>query len=94
MYQYINEVLDKALDIYNGSTGCATSAQSNFCNIRSVDDGSVNALPDKEKNEYHTLTTQCLYLLKRVRPDLQISIVSHYTQVKSLMKMTIRNWVK
>ena len=41
----------------------------------------MNKLTKEKREEYHSLTAQCLYLSKRVRPDLQTTISFHYSRV-------------
>ena len=55
-------------------------------------------LTEHEHEEYHTLTSQCLYLSKKGRPDLQTSIAFHCTRVQKAdtddqkkLTRTIRN---
>ena len=63
----------------------ATPAPSNLYDVRDPNDEdvtSVRLLTESEREEYHTLTTQCLYLSKRGRPDLQTSIAFHCTRVQ------------
>ena len=87
MYQYIDDIIDGAPDIYKVSSrehgvGMATPAPSNLYEIRSPDSETNQLLAEVEREDYHSLTAQCLYLSKRGRPDLQTSIAFHCTRVK------------
>ena len=82
MYHYISELLDNVPDRYRNGIGSTTPAPGNLYTIRSADDEDVRLLPSKEKDEYHSLTTQCLYLSKRARPDLQTSMAFHCTRAQ------------
>ena len=60
----------------------ATPAPHNLYDVRSPDSEGNRLLTEKEREEYHSLTAQCLYLSKRGRPDLQTSIAFHCTRVQ------------
>ena len=79
MYQYIHGLLKEAPEVYKGGSAIATSASINLYKVR-IEDREL--LSNKERDEYHSLTAQCLYLSKRARPDLQQSIAFHRTIVK------------
>ena len=66
-------------EVYKKGIGMATTAPENLHEIRDDDDEGLILLPNKEKEEYHTLTMKLLYLSKRSRPDLQTSIAFHST---------------
>ena len=90
MYQYLDGVIEGAPDIYKVSSketgvGMATPAPSNLYDIRDPNDKNitgVNFLPEDEREDYHSLTAQCLYASKRGRPDLGTSIAFHTTRVQ------------
>ena len=87
MYQYMDGVIDGAPDRYKiaskeNGVGMATPAPHNLYDVRSPDSEGNRLLTEKEREEYHTLTAQCLYLSKRARPDLQTSIAFHCTRVQ------------
>lgn len=78
----------------------ATPAPSNVCDVREPSEEEMELLLDQEREEYHTLTAQCLYLSKRGRPDLQTSIAFYCTRVQKAdtdnqkrLSQTIRNLV-
>ena len=48
-----------------------------------MDSEDHEPLSTKEREEYHSLTTQLLYVSKRSRSDLQISTAFHCTRVKN-----------
>ena len=58
-----------------------TPASLNLYNVRT---GDTNPLDKEENDEYHSITTQCLHLSKRVRPDLHEYIACHCTRVNTL----------
>ena len=62
--------------------GSATPAPSNLYDVRDPKSNGATLLDSTKRDEYHTLTAQCLYLSKRARPDLQTSIAFHCTRVK------------
>ena len=58
---------------------------SNIYDIRDPSDDNTTGfrfLADEEREDYHKLTAQCLYLSKRGKPDLQTSIEFHCTRVR------------
>lgn len=59
----------------------ATPAPSNLYKVRDPSEDEMKLLFEKEHEEYHTLTTQLVYVSNRGRPDLQTFIVFHYTRV-------------
>ena len=83
MYQYIHEMLKSIPDKYKEGIGSATPAPSNLYDIRDESADKVELLSEQDKNEYHTITAQLLYLSTRARPDLQTSIAFHCTRVKN-----------
>ena len=83
MYQYVNEVLNGVPDRYKEGIGSATPASSNLYDIRNREEEDVTLLSNKEREEFHTVTAQLLYLSKRARPDLQTAIAFLCTRVKS-----------
>lgn len=86
MYQYISELIASAPEVYKTGIGSATPAPTNLYEIRDPESEDSKPLNDEERNEYHTLTAQCLYLSKRARPDLQTSIAFHCTRVRNADK--------
>ena len=89
MYQYIDSVIEGAPDTYKISSrengvGTTTPAPHNLYDVRDPESEGNTPLIDKEKNEYHTLTAQCIYLSKRARPDLQTYIAFHCTRAQKL----------
>ena len=66
MSNCINEVLE-------GCTVMAqTPAHSNLFDIRSIEDSPL--LVDEDRERFHSVTAQLLYLAKRVRPDLLVAV--------------------
>ena len=82
MYQYITGVIENAPDVYKSGAGKATPASCHLYNVRDQEDEKTELLNDQERDEYHTLTAQCLYLSKRARPDIQNAVAFHCTRVK------------
>ena len=79
--------MERAPEIFKVSlreteVGIITPAPNNLYNICGphIEEGML--LLDKESYEYHTLTTQCLYLSKRGGSDLHTLIASHYTRIQ------------
>ena len=70
MYQYITGVIKHAGEIYKQGAGGATPSPNHLYEVRNPEFGEVELLPNKEKEEYHSLTAQLLYLSKRSRPDI------------------------
>ena len=60
----------------------ATTAPSNLYTMQSPCEGN-ELLSDDKREDYHTITTKCLYVSKRGRPDLQASIAFHYTRLRN-----------
>ena len=83
MYQYIKGIIDNAPDIYKNGVAKATPAPTHLYDIRDPEQAEVQLLDKKEKEEYHTLTAQCLYLSKRGRPDIQQAVAFHCTRVNN-----------
>ena len=83
MYQYIHEMLKSIPDKYKEGIGSATPAPSNLYDIRDESADKVELLSEQDKNEYHTIIAQLLYLSTRARPDLQTSIAFYCTRVKN-----------
>lgn len=81
MYDYVDGVIENAGHIYKTGAGSATPAPENLFEIRNANESDNTLLSKEEKEEYHTITAQCLYLSKRGRPDIQQSIVFHCTRV-------------
>ena len=81
MYQYITGVIDNAPAIYKQGAGGATPAPINLYEVRDPESEFAVLLDNKEKEEYHSLTAQLLYLSKRGRPDIQQAIAFHCTRV-------------
>ena len=81
MYQYITGVINNAPEIYKQGTGGTTPAPSNLYEVRDPESDLVEFLDEKEKDEYHSLTAQLLYLSKRGRPDIQQATAFHCTRV-------------
>ena len=81
MYPYIEGIIDNAGGIYKSGAGSATPAPDHLFDIRSCDEDDNKLLSKQEKEEYHTITAQLLYLSKRGRPDLQQSVTFHCTRV-------------
>ena len=63
-------------------------AQSNLFSVTLV---SLNPLGDKDKERFHSITAQLLYLAKRVRPDLLV-VVSFLT--KRVLSSQTDDWKK
>lgn len=82
-YQFVNQIITKVPEIYKAGVGMATTAPSNLYEVRANDNEDRIPLPIDEKEDYHTLTAQLLYLSKRTRPDLQTSSAFHCTRVKN-----------
>ena len=81
MYDYINGVIENAGENYKTGPGSATLAPDHLFEIREPNDDDNQLLTKEEKEKYHTITAQCLYLSKRGRPDIQQSIAFHCTRV-------------
>ena len=82
MYRYIQGVLDSVPARYKEGVGSATPAPNNLYEVRSADSNEIELLSPKERDEYHTVTAQLLYLSKRARPDMQTAVAFHCTRVK------------
>ena len=82
MYDHIDSILEGVSTIYKSGIGCATAAPSYLYTVREPCEGN-KLLLDNEREEYHTLTVQCLYVSKRGRLDLQTSIALHCTRVRN-----------
>ena len=76
-------MIDGAQERYKTGVGSATPSPSHLYDVRDPDKEGVVKLSEKVKEEYHSLTAQCLYISKRARPDLQTSIAFHCTRVIS-----------
>ena len=83
MYQYIAGVIEDAAERCKTGVESATSAPSHLYDVRDPDTVEVYKFSKEMKEEYYSLTVQCLYLSKRARPDLQTSVTFHYTHVLS-----------
>jgi hypothetical protein len=59
-----------------------TLVPHNLYDVQIPDSEGNRLLMDIVRNEYHTLTTQCLHTSKRARSDLQTSILFHCTRVQ------------
>ena len=77
-------MIDGAPERYQTGVGSAKPALSYLYDVRDCDKVEVSKLSEEIKGEYHNLTAQCLYLSKRDRPDLQISIAFRCIRVLSL----------
>ena len=86
MKNYVRDVLEGCSNM----TGTAESpAQSNLFSATLV---SLNPLlGDKDKERFHSITAQLLYLAKRVRPDLLV-VVSFLT--KRVLSPQTDDWKK
>ena len=82
MYQCIHELLQKVPERYSTPGGSATPAPSHLYEIRDHKYEGVSLLTKRERDEYHSLTAQLLYLSKCGRLDLQTSIAFHCTRVR------------
>ena len=60
------------------------SGNGHIYNVRDPNEEGVGFLSTKNREEFYTLTAQCLYLSKRGIPDLQISIAFHFTRVQKV----------
>ena len=69
MANYINEVLEGCTDMSGKSQ---TPAHSNLFDIRPIEASPL--LTDEDKERFHSVTAQLLYLAKRVRPDLLVAV--------------------
>ena len=74
MYQYIEEILAIVPMRYREGVGNAIPAPNNLYEVRNKEVEEVEMLTQEEKEDYHTLTAQLLYLSKRARSDLQMSV--------------------
>ena len=83
MYDYINGIIENAGELYKEGSGSATPAPDHLFDIREPNEADNELLPKDEKEEYHTITAQCLYLSNRGRPDIQQSIAFHYMRVNN-----------
>ena len=83
MYQYIKGLIDNAPEIYKKGAAKATPAPNHLYYIRDPDCEDTELVDKKEKEEYYTLTAQCLYLSKRGRPDIQQAVAFHCTRVNN-----------
>ena len=82
MYDYIEGVINDAGEVYKTGAGSATPVPEHLFEIREPNEDDNELLSKEEKEEYHTITAQCLYLSKRGRPDIQQSIAFHCTRVR------------
>ena len=69
MSNYINEVLEGCAVMAGKSQ---TPAHSNLSDIRSIEDSPL--LADEDRERFHSVTAQLLYLAKTVRPDLLVAV--------------------
>ena len=83
MYDYIDGLIRNADIIYKKGAVSATPAPDNTYDIRSPDSKEYELLSKEEKEEYHTITIQCLYLSKSGRPDIHQYIAFHCKRVKN-----------
>ena len=81
MYQYLSGLIEEAPEIYKKGAAKATPAPNHLYEVRDVDSDGNKLLDKVERNEYHALTAQCLYLSKRGRPDIQQAVAFHCTRV-------------
>ena len=66
----------------DSGVGMVTLVPHNLYDVRIPDSEGNILLMEIVRNEYHTLTTQCLHTSKRARSDLQTSILFHCTRVQ------------
>ena len=69
MSNYMNEVLEGCTVMAGKSQ---TPAHSNLFDIRSIEDSPL--LADEDRERFHSVTAQLLYLAKRVRPDVLVAV--------------------
>ena len=82
MYQYIDGLLDNVPKLYWKGIGMETSASENLYGVQNSESKECEMLTDDEREQYHSLTTQLIYISKRGRADPQTSIVFHCTRIK------------
>ena len=82
MYDQVDNIIDEAPNVYKTGTGCATASPKNLYSVHEPCEGN-ELLYDTKREEYHTLTAQCLYISKHGQPDIQTSIAFHCTRVKN-----------
>lgn len=78
MYNQVDNIINNAPGIYK--TGSATAAPNNLYSMQSPCERN-ELLSDDEREDYHILTSRCLYVSKQGRHDLQTSIAFHCTRV-------------
>ena len=83
MYDYVSDLIKNVPQHYMESAGAATPAPDHLYLVRDPSDDAVQLLNAKRREQYHSLTAQCLCLSKRGRPDLQTSIAFHCTRVRN-----------
>ena len=83
MSNYINEVLEGCAVMAGKSQ---TPAHSNLFDIRSVEDSPL--LADEDRECFHSVTAQLLYLAKRVRPDLLVAVAFLTKRVSAQFMIT------
>lgn len=81
-YDYITGVIGNMGETYKTGAGSATPAPKYLFETRESDKQDDELLSIEEREEYHKITAQCLYLSKRGRPDIQQSVIFHCTRVE------------
>ena len=89
MANYINEVLEGCTDMSGKSQ---TPAHSNLFDIRPIEASPL--LVDDDRERFHSVTAQLLYIAKRVRPDLLVAVAFLTKRVSVPQKCDQRKLVR
>ena len=76
MYDYLEDVLNKAASDMNGTA--VTPASDNLFEV----DTTADALDYKTAEYFHRMTARLLFASKRARPDIQVAVAFLCTRVK------------
>ena len=79
MFKYLNEVIEEFPDIINGKA--ATPAHDWLFEIR--DDKDAKKLSKEQALAFHHTVARLLFMVMRVRRDIQMALVFLTTRVKS-----------
>ena len=71
MYQYLDSLIKNAPQLYKDGVGGATPEPPHLFDTKDSESEGVELWSTREREEYHSLTVQCLYLSKMARPDIQ-----------------------
>lgn len=94
MYQYIDDMISAIPESFYEGVGLVTPAPDNLFDIRDPSDTpAVTLLTKYEKELYHHIMAQCLYLSKQGRPGIQAPISFHCTLVCCPTNKDKRSWL-